>query len=132
MAVSSSDKSAKPTVQISITPTLYSRPVFSPFAHFLRISTVVRSTASNTAMSDDDYEYDINDSRTREHTAYKIAQDNRERATRRFKYGDDVDEEDDDSPAGDDDSASDGRSMKSIWMSSLGTHVKRMVGLSSK
>ena len=60
-------------------------------------------------MSDDDYEYDINDPRTREHQAYKIAQDNRGRATRRFKQGDDFDardspqEDDDDESAYDDD-----------------------------
>jgi hypothetical protein len=63
-------------------------------------------------MSDDDYGYDINDPRTREHTAYKIAQDNRGRATRRFKYGDDVDEggspqEDGNLPSGEGDDGSD-------------------------
>ena len=51
--------------------------------------------------------YDINDPRTREHEAYKIAQDNGARARRRFRYGDDVDadgenydphEEDNDDP----------------------------------
>ncbi|KAF6228697.1 hypothetical protein HO173_011716 [Letharia columbiana] len=49
-------------------------------------------------MSDgeDDYDsesdgYDIHDPRTREHEAYKIAQENAGRAARRFKYGDDVD-----------------------------------------
>ena len=35
--------------------------------------------------------YDIHDPRTREHNAYKISQDNAARATRRYKYGDDVD-----------------------------------------
>lgn len=70
-------------------------------------------------MSDDEYEYDVNDPRTREHLAYKIAQDNRGRATRRFKYGDDVDardssqeqEEDDDegSPSEDGNDDSDER-----------------------
>lgn len=64
-------------------------------------------------MSDDNYEYDINDPRTREHEAYKIAQDNRGRATRRFRYGDDVDardspqeedeEEEDEDPVSEDD-----------------------------
>lgn len=49
-------------------------------------------------MSDgeNDYEsnsdgYDIHNPRTREHEAYKIAQDNAGRATRRFRYGDEVD-----------------------------------------
>ena len=46
--------------------------------------------------SDEDYDddsagYDIHDPRTREHNAYKISQDNAGRATRRYKYGDDVD-----------------------------------------
>ena len=45
-------------------------------------------------MSDDD-DYDINDPRTREHQAYKIAQDNYGRAARRYKYGDHVDDGDD-------------------------------------
>jgi hypothetical protein len=36
-------------------------------------------------------QYDIHDPRTREHEAYKIAQDNVGRAVRRFRYGDDVD-----------------------------------------
>ena len=70
-------------------------------------------------MSDDDYEYDINDPRTREHEAYKIAQDNCGRATRRFRYGDNVDardspqeedeEEDEDQASEDDDEDSNGR-----------------------
>lgn len=47
-------------------------------------------------MSDNDYdsdsdEYDINDPRTREHEAYKIAQDNHASARRRFYKGNDVD-----------------------------------------
>lgn len=37
--------------------------------------------------------YNINDPRTREHTAYKISQDNAGRAARRYKYGDNVDAE---------------------------------------
>ena len=72
-------------------------------------------------MSDDEYEYDVNDPRTREHLAQRIAQDNRGRATRRFKYGDNVDsrdspqeeeEEDDDdevSPSEDDNDDNDER-----------------------
>jgi hypothetical protein len=36
-------------------------------------------------------QYDINDPRTREHEAYKIAQRNGAAAARRFWYGDDVD-----------------------------------------
>lgn len=51
---------------------------------------------------DDDHEYDINDPRTREHEAYKIAQENRGRATRRFKYGDDVDDKEDSPPEDED------------------------------
>lgn len=54
-------------------------------------------------MSDgeDNYEsdsdgYDIHGPRTREHEAYKIAQDNGGRAARRFKYGNDVDADGDD------------------------------------
>lgn len=35
--------------------------------------------------------YDIHDPRTSEHEAYKIAQNNAGSATRRFRYGDDVD-----------------------------------------
>ena len=35
--------------------------------------------------------YDIDDPRTREHEAYKIAQENGARSRRRYKYGDDVD-----------------------------------------
>lgn len=69
-------------------------------------------------MSDDNYEYDTNDPRTREHEAYKIAQDNRGRATRRFEYGDDVDardsaqeeeNDDEDSPSEDDEEDGDER-----------------------
>ena len=52
--------------------------------------------------SDEEYDgdsagYDIHDPRTREHKAYKIAQDNAGRAARRYKYGDDVDAEGTDS-----------------------------------
>ena len=69
-------------------------------------------------MSDDDYEYDVDDPRTREHLAYKIAQDNRGRANRRFRYGDDVDarespqeeeDEDEDPPSEDDNDDNDDR-----------------------
>ncbi|KAI4946136.1 hypothetical protein J4E91_007579 [Alternaria rosae] len=35
--------------------------------------------------------YDVDDPRTREHEAYKIAQENGARARRRYRYGDDVD-----------------------------------------
>lgn len=50
------------------------------------------------ADSDDDYaddrgEFDASDPRQREHAAYKIVQDNAGRAARRFKYGDDVDDD---------------------------------------
>ena len=48
---------------------------------------------SDDDCADDRDEYDVNDPRQREHAAYKIAQDNAGRATRRFKYGDDVDED---------------------------------------
>jgi hypothetical protein len=43
------------------------------------------------ADSDSDSDYDVNDPCTREHEAYKMAQENGARARRRYRYGDDVD-----------------------------------------
>ena len=65
--------------------------------------------------SDDIYDsesdgYDIHDPRTREHEAYKIAQDNAGRATRRFRHGDHVDDDkkdNDESEEDNDDSGED-------------------------
>lgn len=45
----------------------------------------------NDSYDSDSDGYDIHDARTREHEAYKVAQDNAGRATRRFRYGDQVD-----------------------------------------
>lgn len=53
----------------------------------------------------DRYQYNINDPRTREHQAYKIAQDNHAYARRRLLHGENVDANDKDDTFDEDDEA---------------------------
>jgi hypothetical protein len=63
-------------------------------SQWLNFAPAFKHTPDITKFTMSDDEYDINDPRTREHNAYKIAQDNYGRAVRRYKYGDDVDDDD--------------------------------------